>query len=100
MEVMHDAHGQRGLLLQAQVARPQGQAHQPESEQIAAVKGEVEEGGEIDEEGIGEMLGLIDVMSGAMPRSSTKCTRLFLMAAHNSARRWAGRGPISRAKAR
>src|SRR5438874_10697751 len=59
VEVMHDAHGQRGVLLHAQMARQGRQSYQPQSEQIAAIKGEVQEGGEIDEEGIGEMLCLV-----------------------------------------
>src|SRR5205085_7461655 len=59
VEVMHDAHGQRGVLLHAQMSRQGRQSYQPQSEQIAAIKGEVQEGGEIDEEGIGEMLCLV-----------------------------------------
>ena len=60
VNVVHDAHGQRGMLLHAQVSRQGRQSHQPQSKQIAAIKGEVEERREIDQEGIGEILPFVE----------------------------------------
>src|SRR3972149_8746722 len=40
------------------------------------------------------------MMRGEVPRSSTRCTRAFLMSVHSWARRWDGRTPISVARVR
>ncbi len=60
MDLVDDAHGERSVLLHAQVARERREADQPEGEQVAAVEGEVEEAGEVDEEVVGEVLGLVE----------------------------------------
>src|SRR5207247_8919621 len=65
VEVMHDAHGQRGVLLHAQMSRQGRQSYQPPREQMAAMKGAVQEAGEIDEEGIGETVCIVKSVYGA-----------------------------------
>ena len=37
-----------------------GQADEPEGEQVAAIEGEVQEAAQVEEEGIGEVLCLVD----------------------------------------
>jgi len=60
VHLVHHAHGQRGVLLHAEVAGEGGQAHQPQGDEVAAVEGEVEEAGQVDQESVGEVLSLVD----------------------------------------
>jgi hypothetical protein len=55
-----DAHRERRVLLHLEVAAELREPDQPHGEDVAAVEGEVEEAGQIDEESISEVLGLVD----------------------------------------
>jgi hypothetical protein len=54
-----DARPERGVLLHVEAAGQVGQPDEPEREQVAAVEGEVEEAGQVDEEGVGQVLRLV-----------------------------------------
>ena len=54
-----DAGGQRGVVLHSQARGERWEAHQPEGEQGAAVKGKVEEAAEVREESVREKLGFV-----------------------------------------
>ena len=48
------------MLLQPEVSRERRQPDQPQGQEIAAVEGDIEKPGQIEEERIGEMLRLVD----------------------------------------
>ena len=52
VDLVHDTHRQRGVLLHAQVASQRRQPDEPHREQVAAVEGEVQEARQVDEEGV------------------------------------------------
>ena len=59
-ELGGDAGGEGGVLVHVEAAGERGEADEPEGQQVAAVEGEVEEAGEVEEEGVGEVLRLVD----------------------------------------
>ena len=55
-----DAGGEGGVLVHVEAAGEWREADEPEGQEVAAVEGEVEEAGEVEEEGVGEVLRLVD----------------------------------------
>ena len=55
-----DAGRESCMLVHVEPAAERRQAHQPEREQVPAVEGEVEEAGQVHQEGIRQVLGLVD----------------------------------------
>jgi hypothetical protein len=61
VDVRCDPHGEGGVLLHAQGTAQRGEADEPEGQEVAAVEGEIEEAGEVEEEPVGQMMGLVDL---------------------------------------
>jgi hypothetical protein len=60
VELDSDARAEGGVLLHVKSAREVRQADEPEGDEIAAVEGEVEKAREVEQEHVGEVLGLVE----------------------------------------